>query len=349
MLIPILSSLLAISAIAAAVPQGNRPRLAPKLPLSDFNTTKFFQPITLEEALEGARNDKTAEPEPAEFSMGIMATCANPRVRTEWHSATTDMRRAYVNAIRCLLGRAPSGNFRGATNRYEDAVALHQSLTPNVHGNHKFLLWHRYYLWAFEDMLRGECGYTGSLLWFDESVYAGRFSQSSVFSNDYFGAVNLGGNCVTNGAFAGLTLNIGPGTSNRPHCLARNEDNTKTANTNAQIVDACNRRTSYADMASCSEGGAHAWGHNGIGAVMQDTYGSPGDPVFWLHHAWIDRNFRIWQNADQSRYTYIDGTDRAGNPLTLDMGISLNGLRRDVRIRDVINTLEETMCYKYSY
>jgi tyrosinase len=35
-------------------------------------------------------------------------------------------------------------------------------------------------------------------------------------------------------------------------------------------------------MAACAEGGAHAWGHNGIGAVMQDVYASPADPVFFL-------------------------------------------------------------------
>ena len=40
-------------------------------------------------------------------------------------------------------------------------------------------------------------------------------------------------------------------------------------------------------MASCAEGGAHAWGHNGIGSVMQDTYASPADPVFFLHHGFI--------------------------------------------------------------
>jgi tyrosinase len=45
------------------------------------------------------------------------------------------------------------------------------------------------------------------------------------------------------------------------------------------MVDACNSRKTFADMAGCAEGGAHAWGHNGIGAVMQDVYASPADPV----------------------------------------------------------------------
>jgi tyrosinase len=104
------------------------------------------------------------------------------------------------------------------------------------------------------------------------------------------------------------------------------------------MVSACNSRASFADMAACHEGGAHAWGHNGIGAVMQDVYASPSDPVFWLHHAFIDRNFRIWQN-----------TDNDGNRLTLNSMIDMSGVRPGVRIGDILDTTGELLCYKYSY
>jgi tyrosinase len=115
------------------------------------------------------------------------------------------------------------------------------------------------------------------------------------------------------------------------------------------MVDACNSQSAYRDMAQCSEGAAHAWGHNGIGAVMSDTYGSPADPVFFLHHAFIDRNFRIWQNQDSFRLGYIDGTDKAGNPLTLDTTVNVYDIRPTVRIRDILDTTSQTLCYKYNY
>jgi tyrosinase len=115
------------------------------------------------------------------------------------------------------------------------------------------------------------------------------------------------------------------------------------------MVDGCNNEGSYANMASCAEGSAHAWGHNGIGAVMQDTYGSPADPIFWLHHAFIDRNFRIWQNKDSSRVNNIDGTDKAGNRLTLDTTVNVYDMRPTVRIRDILDTMSTTLCYKYNY
>jgi tyrosinase len=115
------------------------------------------------------------------------------------------------------------------------------------------------------------------------------------------------------------------------------------------MVNACNSRGDYADMADCSERGAHAWGHNGIGAVMQDTAASPSDPVFWLHHGFVDRNFRIWQNQNSARLTYVNGVDKAGNPLTLDTGVSVNGLRPNIQIRDLLDTTNTRLCYKYNY
>jgi tyrosinase len=82
---------------------------------------------------------------------------------------------------------------------------------------------------------------------------------------------------------------------------------------------------------------------------MMDFYSSPGDPVFFLHHAFIDRNFRIWQNANPSRTTSINGRDSANNPLTLDTSVSVNGMRPNVRIRDILATTDTTLCYKYNY
>jgi tyrosinase len=146
-----------------------------------------------------------------------------------------------------------------------------------------------------------------------------------------------------------VALNIGPGQGNQRHCLQRLGDEEFTIGTSAEIVDLCNRETDYANMALCSEGSAHGAGHNGIGAVMADVYASPSDPVFWLHHAFIDRNYRIWQNADRSRVGYINGNDIVGNPLTLDTTVNVYDFRPTVRIRDILDTMGETLCYKYNY
>ena len=105
-------------------------------------------------------------------------------------------------------------------------------------------------------------------------------------------------------------------------------------------------------MENCAELGPHGYGHNGIGSVMADVSSSPSDPVFYMHHLFVDRNFWLWQKADASRLDTVDGCADAKSPctpLTLDTVITLQGLRPDVTVRDVINTLDGKMCYQYTY
>ena len=72
--------------------------------------------------------------------------------------------------------------------------------------------------------------------------------------------------------------------------------------------------------------------------------------MFWLHHGFIDRNFRIWQNQNSGvRTTTVDGTDIDGNALTLDTSINVYSFKPDVKIRDVLDTTGPTLCYKYNY
>lgn len=95
--------------------------------------------------------------------------------------------------------------------------------------------------------------------WWDETKDAGTFAQSDMFTNTaYFGHLRANnGNpiCITSGAFAKLTCNIGPGQSNTPHCLSRSVDESLTAQCNVNFVSTCNGRGNYAQMESCSEGG----------------------------------------------------------------------------------------------
>lgn len=225
--------LLASTAIVAScdafvLPWGKRatdPSL-PALPLEHFDTPKFARLLTLDQALSGVNASVTTiKPEdipdakaqqpklviPVNGTIGNVTddlhkrfekrqgTCSNVRVRVEWDSASDNDRQGYINAIKCLMNSPPSGQFPQSKSRYDDFVGLHQRLTPNVHGNAKFLLWHRYFTWTYESLLRDQCGLTGPLLWFDETRYAGNYAASSIFSSRWFGSINVGGNCVTDG------------------------------------------------------------------------------------------------------------------------------------------------------
>jgi tyrosinase len=297
----------------------------------------------------------------SQLNTASAASCAaNPGMRFEWRQYSASDRAAFIAGIKCLMSRPPSGRFPPAQNRYEDFVRLHQLYMPNIHNNPKFLVWHRYYLWTFEQVMRAECGFNRAWPWWDERLDAGHFPTNDMFSNAYFGALpnTVNGNpvCVNNGAFAGITLHIGPGNSNVNHCLSRGNNNALTAQCNDNFVNACNSRTDYADMEGCSEGGPHAYGHNGIGGAMSDVSASPSDPLFWMHHSFIDRNFRVWQNLDVNRRTTsISGRDHFNNPLTMNTIVSMGGIRPDVRIGDIMNTLGGVViggvpfCYRYTY
>lgn len=189
------------------------------------------------------------------------ACSANPNVRYEWRQYSDSDRLAFVTAVKCLMNKPASGNFPPAKSRYEDFVRLHQNYMNNVHNNAKFLIWHRYYLWTFEQVLRTECGFNRAMVWWDETLDAGKFAQSTMFTDSrYFGSLpapDANGNpsCVTTGAFANLVANIGPGTTTTAHCLSRGVTESNTAQCSTDFINYCNQRTSYADYESCLEYG----------------------------------------------------------------------------------------------
>ena len=222
---------LAVSCNAFALPWGKRatrPTLPP-LSLAQFDTPKYARPLTLDEALSGANASiRTIKPHDLQDARNKwpnlvipnnatlpnntldldeeltqlekrQGTCSNVRIRTEWDHYSDNDRQAFIDAIKCLMDMPPSGEFDVSQSRYDDLVGLHQRLTPSIHGNAIFLLWHRYFMWTFEQLLRDDCGFDRELPWFDETRYAGNFPASSIFSSQWFGSVDIGGQCVTDG------------------------------------------------------------------------------------------------------------------------------------------------------
>lgn len=43
----------------------------------------------------------------------------------------------------------------------------------------------------------------------------------------------------------------------------------------------------------------HGWVHEAVGGTM-NTSSSPADPIFWLHHAMVDRTWALWQRTHAS-------------------------------------------------
>jgi tyrosinase len=192
---------------SAAVIQDRAVPSLPPLPITEFKGNPFVRPLSFDELLNGATLANTTKGDANQPKMNVFrvqaaaaATCSNPRVRQEWDSYSNSDKQAFISAIRCLQGKPASGKYAGSKSKYDDLTALHQKLTPNVHSNAKFLLWHRYFVWTFEQLLRNQCGFNREMPWWDETKWSGAFSHSSVFSAQWFGDLaNVNGGCVPNG------------------------------------------------------------------------------------------------------------------------------------------------------
>lgn len=83
-------------------------------------------------------------------------------------------------------------------------------------------------------------------------------------------------------------------------------------------------------------------------------YASPSDPIFFMHHLFVDHELASWQQVNTARRTSItsaclDGSNPCSNPLTLNTVLNMNGLSRNAVVGDVINTQAGLLCYKYDY
>ncbi|EON97069.1 putative tyrosinase protein [Phaeoacremonium minimum UCRPA7] len=337
--------------------EGSFTLLPPEQAAADAQKEDQFDASKVTQPSEVGTGSMGTEAMAAGEDAAAAGTCETPAIRTEWRDLADADKKAFIDAVKCLIGKPASGNFENSHNRYEDLVWVHQQMTNEIHMVAQFLPYHRYYLSVFEAELRDQCGFEGALPWWDETKDAGNFAKAPLFTDDYFGPLPAktedGGTCIETGAFGGLTLHIGPGGAFTDHCLSRALDESLTAQSNSDFVSNCNSHSNYSEMESCAEMGPHAYTHNGIGAVMADVASSPGDPIFFMHHAFVDHNWRIWQNPDPDNRLYqINGYSTKTDPkqsLTLDYVLTSKGIRPDVTVQEVMNTLGGYLCYRYNY
>jgi tyrosinase len=76
-------------------------------------------------------------------------------------------------------------------------------------------------------------------------------------------------------------------------------------------------KTTYADF-SAPVNGIHGAVHIWVGGTMSDASVSPADPIFWLHHANLDRLWWQWYNSSQGNHQNppLSGSDAVMDPWT---------------------------------
>jgi tyrosinase len=259
---------------------------------------------------------------------------------------------------------------------------------PGVHFNGVFLPFHRYVLWIWENTLRDVCGYAGTQPYWDWSLdtieHGKNFSDSPLFDaelgfggNGANGTIPTGisfppgsapvGTCINTGRFAKYINPIGWGYNlgYNPHCLKRNFQN-KLANmglTWRQNVLPLLRKTNYKDFVHGVDNdagntgattGIHGLGHVSVGGEMGNVWSSSNDPLFFMHHAQIDRIWALWQSLnphhvfDMGGPTYPNGTGHTDLNYTVFM---IEELAPQVPIYKLMDTKNKNgkgiLCYEY--
>ncbi|KAJ3214962.1 hypothetical protein HK099_006578 [Clydaea vesicula] len=239
------------------------------------------------------------------FSVAIsIPPCENTEIRKEWRELSDDEKLRYVNAINKLktLPSILNVHSRDSSNRYEDFSYIHENYSNQFHNTAAFLPWHRMFLKEFELELK-KIDSSISLPYWQWSVDSQAPERSPIFGSGplSFGtSYGSGGACVTDGFVANWKKSNGD-------CLRRGTRGVKNGRIGsfysgevcASIVN------SYKDFDSFwknVEGALHAYPHVNLGGDMA-TMGSPADPLFFAHHAYIDKLWSDWQALDAARYT----------------------------------------------
>ncbi|OTB07057.1 hypothetical protein M426DRAFT_9133 [Hypoxylon sp. CI-4A] len=232
-------------------------------------------------ALANSSSNSSGIPKPLEFQKlekqyqaNIRASlgtdgCTNEtiRIRKSWDDLDLATRADYIRAVKCLAAKPATVDKTiapGAVNRLDDFTWIHDNQTDLIHVSGSFFSWHRIFIYQMEEVLRNECGYKGTLPYWDQARFSQDPTGSKVFDNSSFGGdgeylpndhgpyyitiaglasnnsierpAGSGGGCVKDGPFANFQISLGPtdrevvdpadrfGYQPNPRCLKRNFD-----------------------------------------------------------------------------------------------------------------------------
>ncbi|KAK1993426.1 Di-copper centre-containing protein, partial [Colletotrichum falcatum] len=279
--------------------------------------------------------------------------CVDPYFRKEWRMLSRQERLDYIEAAKCLA-RTPSV-ITGNGTIHDDFAFVHYRHALSTHGKAAFLPWHRRFISIYEKYLREKCSYTGALPYWDWTLDWESFPESPIFSSvtgfggngDPSAPLGVGeGHCVTDGPFADLRP-LYYRSHIQPHCLSRGFTDFPGTNVTPEVVQNSLGEKNYETFFLAVENGPHNMAPNGIRGEFF-SFTAPGDPIFYLHHAQLDRLWFIWQKKDENiRLTDYSGGAESNESASLNDVLYMEGLEEDVRVSQVMDTQGGGLCYRY--
>jgi len=268
------------------------------------------------------------------------AAVASPSVRRSLtSSAAEDDVELYKKAVALLK----------ASGVWQAQATLHSNFC--THGNWFFLPWHRFYLMYFEEVCRHALRQAG---------------ESDTFSLPYWNWPDTGRK------IPGIFWGDGNPLFNSSRSMGPN-DTYADAACGDGTLDSIRLINNFLDFGGGRAGAQQEWGgsgqlegtpHNTIHAATGGDMGalaSPLDPIFWLHHANVDRLWATWQasnphmipsypNAQDSTAQSRQGMLLDGNfwlNFALDGFEDINGKRFTKKVKDCLDPARMAKPYIY--
>ena len=199
-------------------------------------------------------------------------------IRKDHRMMTTDEQNRFLNAFTQI----------NIMNALGPLVDIHSNAIHQMHGNPRFLPWHRIYLLRMEELL----------MMVDPTVCIPywKSSEEQAFPSWLLGFTP--------------TVNLLGG----PHTVTRNIGMFALLPSAADVTTAMANGT-FNTFAPALEG-IHNSGHVWVGGSMGSVPSAPCDPVFWMHHCEIDRIWAEWQAANPGQNPTLAGAAAIMDPWT---------------------------------
>lgn len=253
-------------------------------------------------------------------------------IRLNHRNMSRNQKAAFIEAILRLKNDVPSVLRPGQQGRYDDFVQVHKNamggvdqFAPMPHRSSLFFPWHRVFLRQFERALQAAANDTSITLPFWDWTLTG--------PNDPFTPSFLGGNGdraeefrVSTGPFSlqdgRFEIKVWEEDIGNPG-LRRDLGSEPGAHLpDAEQAMAALSKVPYAGgpdtWVNFCEGMLHDPVHRWVGGNMSFTT-SPNDPVFFLHHCYLDLLWERWKRQHPTQPPYLPMADMPG----LDLGSTL--------------------------
>ncbi|KUJ14273.1 Di-copper centre-containing protein [Mollisia scopiformis] len=283
---------------------------------------------------------------------------------------------------------------------YDDYTYVHSDLNPTIHFTGLFFPFHRYFVWSYTQALKNDCGYTGVAPYWNWTIDAANVKDSTIWSDDASSGlgqpVGIASNdfVVGTGGFSsnftlayptthGLRRNftLVPYSADAGSSFFPDPDIDANATFTPAKINAliANYTGDFKGFQKYMEGfeGPHGSVHEILGGDLAgycpedaneacfDDEPSPtfsaNEPMFWMHHAMVDRVWWLWQNhhpnntyafegGSVQNFTDYDQFPNGGPPwLSMDSILPTDGILMpaETTLEDIWITEGDLLCYTY--